>query len=327
MTPLRRLRRGLLMASTGVIIALLSPAIASDAPLAARRDGKICFPALRALPLLGPHLDCPGGALLDWPRLRRDGSGGILLDPPVPFGPFTPDLDSLFQPPSAAHWMGTDSLGRDVAARLVHGFPVALEVGGVATLLALISGIALGAVAGTGGRWMDLAVCRFIDLVACFPTLILALALMAATPHGGMGVLIVTIAATRWTGIARFFRGEVLRQRDLVYCEAARAAGAGRSYLLLRHMLPNALSPILVTAAFSVGSAVLLETGMSFLGLGVPPPSPSWGSILAEAQRQVSPAWWLVLFPSLALFGTILICSLVAEGYRDSTDPRISRIG
>ena len=327
MTPRQSVRRGLLLSSLALLVALLAPLLAGEAPLAARREGRLCFPALRSLPLLGAGLDCPGGAALDWPRIRGEGGGGILVDPPVPYAPGASDLDSIFTPPSRDHWMGTDSLGRDVASRLIHGFPVALVVGGLATLLALLTGIALGAAAGAGGKWIDLGLSRFIDLVACFPTLVLALALVAAAPRPGLWVLVLAIAATRWTGVARYFRGEVLRQRELAYCEAARAAGAGRPYLLARHILPNALSPILVTAAFSVSSAVLLEAGMSFLGLGVPPPAPSWGSILAEAQRQVVPAWWLVLFPSLALFATVLGCTLVAEGYRDSTDPRITRVG
>jgi peptide/nickel transport system permease protein len=327
MTPRQRLRRGLSLAGLGLAVALLAPLLAGDAPLVARKDGSLCFPALRPVPLLGSRLDCAGGALLDWPRLQKETAAEILWNLPVPYGPATTDLDAIFEPPSRRHWMGTDSLGRDVAARLVHGFPVALEVGGCATLLSLLLGMALGAAAGGAGRWIDLLLSRFIDLAACFPTLVLALALVAAAPRPGLWVLILAIGATRWTGIARFFRGEVLRQRELPYCEAARAAGAGRAYLLARHILPNAVSPILVTAAFSVSSAVLLEAGMSFLGLGVPPPDPSWGSLLAEAQRQVVPAWWLVFFPSLALFATVLGCSMVAEGYRDSTDPRITPVG
>ena len=277
----------------------MSPLLAGDAPLVGRREGRICFPALRSLPLLGARLDCPGGALLDWPRLRKQAASGILWDLPVPYGPSTSDLDAIFEPPSRKHWMGTDSLGRDVAARLIHGFPVAIQVGGLATLLALLLGVSLGAAAGSGGKWLDLALTRFIDLVACFPTLILALALVATAPRQGVWILILAIAATRWTGIARFFRGEVLRQKEMGYCEAARAAGAGRSYLLARHILPNALSPILVTAAFSVGSAVLLEAGMSFLGLGVPPPAPSWGgSSRRRSGRWPRPGGWCSFRPS-----------------------------
>ncbi|HEV8335916.1 MAG TPA: ABC transporter permease [Candidatus Polarisedimenticolia bacterium] len=325
--PARSARRGLLLAALALLALLGAPFLAGEAPLAARRAGLLCFPALAGVPLVGTGLDCPGGDPIDWAAVRKAGGDGILLSLPIPYGPYASDLDSIFEAPSPRHWMGTDSLGRDVASRLVHGIPVAFTVGGLATLLALILGITLGAFAGAGGRWTDLTLSRLIDLVACFPTLVLALALVAASVRPGIGVLVFSIAATRWTGIARFFRGEVLRQRDLSYCEAARAAGAGRSYLLARHILPNALSPILITAAFSVGSAVLLEAGMSFLGLGLPPPAPSWGSILAEARDQVVPAWWLVLFPSMALFATVLGCILLAEGYRDSTDPRITRVG
>ena len=214
-----------------------------------------------------------------------------------------------------------------MAARLIHGFPVAWAVGGLATLLALLVGIGVGGAAGAAGGWIDLALCRLMDLAACFPSLVLALVLVAAADRPGLGTLVVAIGVTRWAGIARYFRAEVLRQRPLAYCEAARASGAGRPYLLARHIFPNALSPLLVTAAISVSSAILLETGMSFLGLGAPPPAASWGAVLSEAQRQVVPAWWLVLFPSLALFLTILGCNLVAEGVRDSSDPRISQVG
>ncbi|HMC83545.1 MAG TPA: ABC transporter permease [Candidatus Polarisedimenticolia bacterium] len=316
-------RQGAMVCSAGLLVAALAPLLANDRPLVARVEGKLCLPALASYGGPASIFRCRRAADIDWRRGRAEGGRQILLDPPIHHGPLSTDLESVFRPPSREHPMGTDSLGRDVAARLVHGFPVAVLVGGLATGLALVLGLAFGAAAGSGGRWADLGLCRVIDLVACFPTLILALALVAAVDRPGLGTLVGAIALTRWTGIARFFRGEVLRQRALAYCDAARAAGARRPYLLARHILPNALPPILVTAAFSASSAILLESGMSFLGLGVSPPTPSWGAILAEAQKQAQPAWWLILFPTLALFFTVLGCNLLAEGHRDATDPRI----
>ena len=318
---------GLILAGVSVLIAILAPMLASEAPLVARVEGGICLPSLRAYPCLAWLAACPSDATRDW-RAERIGSPKmILIDTLVPYGPESTDLDAVLKAPSAAHWLGTDTLGRDVASRLIHGFPVAVGVGGLATVLALAFGIVLGAAAGEGARWVDLLLSRFIDLMTCFPTLILALALASAADRPGLWTLVAAIAATRWTGIARYFRGEVLRQRGLSYCDAARAAGASALRLLSRHILPNALAPILVTAAFSVSNAVLLEAGMSFLGVGVPPGAASWGSILAEAQRQVQPAWWLVAFPSLALFLTVLSCNLLAEAWQESSDPRISQVG
>jgi peptide/nickel transport system permease protein len=205
-----------------------------------------------------------------------------------------------------------------VLARVIHGFPVALLVGGLATLLSLVLGLLIGGASGVGRRWLDLQLTRLMDLMACFPTLILALALAAAATRPGLASLVAAIGLTRWSGMARFFRAEVFRQRGLPYIDSARASGAGRPRLVLWHFLPNSLGPILVTAAFSVGHAILLESGMSFLGVGVPPGTASWGGILAEAQKQVVPAWWLVLFPSLALFLTVLACNLLAEGIQGS---------
>jgi len=310
----------------GLAVALLAPVLASEVPLLARVGGRICSPALDHALSDGAVAPCSGAAAIDWVRERRDGGDRILWDPLIPYSPYATDLDALDRPPGRGHVLGTDALGRDVAARLIHGFPVAVLVGGLATLLSLGIGLLVGATAGAGGRWVNLALTRVIDLVACFPSLVLALALVAAVDRPGVWTLVLAIAATRWTGTARFFRAEVLRQKTLTYCQAARASGARRPYVLARHILPNALSPILVTAAFSVSSAILLESGMSFLGLGVSPPTPSWGAILAEAHHQVTPSWWLVLFPALALFLTVMACTLLAEGYRDSTDPRLSRL-
>ena len=317
MSSLRSLRAGRLLALAALLVACLAPLLASEAPLVARVGGRLCFPALLSYPGAG-WAACPSTQRIDWRSYRVSHPEAIRLDPPVPFGPEAVDLQAALRPPGRMHLLGTDSLGRDVLARVIHGFPVALLVGGLATLLSLALGLLIGGAAGASRRWIDLQLTRLMDLMACFPTLILALALAAAAARPGLASLVAAIGLTRWSGMARYFRAEVFRQRGLPYIDAARASGAGPARLIWRHFLPNSLAPILVTAAFSVGHAVLLESGMSFLGVGVPPGTASWGSILAEAQRQVVPAWWLVLFPSLALFLTVLACNLLAEGAQDA---------
>ena len=325
MTGSRSLRAGGSLAFAALGVAMLAPLLASEAPLLARAGGSLCSPALRSYPG-GAWAACSTQRPVDWRARPLPDGVSILLSAPVPFGPEATNLEAVLLAPGRTHYLGTDSLGRDVLSRVIHGFPVALLVGALATLISLMIGLLAGGVAGLARRWVDLQLTRLMDLVACFPTLILALALAAAATRPGLGSLVAAIGLTRWSGIARFFRSEVLRQKRLSYVDAARAAGAGRPRLIVRHLLPNSLAPILVTASFSVGHAILLESGMSFLGVGVPPGTASWGGILAEAQRQIAPAWWLVLFPSLALFLTVLACNLLADGVRESTDPRLSRL-
>ena len=320
------LRAGVWLALGGGLLALLAPVLASEPPLLVREPAGICSPALGDLPAMS-WARCKGSAPREWSRLTESEGAAVLLRAPIPYGPEQTDLDAVLLPPGRSHLLGTDSLGRDVLSRVLHGFPLALIVGGLATALSLGVGVSLGACAGLAGRWTDLVLSRLFDLMACFPTLILALALAAAATRPGVASLVLAIGLTRWTGIARFFRGEVLRQRSQLYCEAARSAGAGIGRLLFSHLIPNALAPLLVTAAFSASHAILLEAGMSFLGVGIPPGTASWGGILAEAQRQVSPAWWLVAFPSLAIFLTVLGCNLLAEGLQEASDPRLSRMG
>ena len=318
------LRTGMVLGGCALALALLAPLLASEAPWLARVEGKVCSPVLERSRLL-PWAGCRSSTVLDWQELRRGNDGHILLPAPIPYSPEATDLGAILKPPGSTHFLGTDSLGRDVGSRVLHGFPVALLVGGLATLLSLGMGLLLGSTAGLVGGWLDLAISRLVDLMSCFPTLILAMALAASARRPGLASLVLAIGLTRWTGIARLLRAEVLRQRVQSYCDAARAVGTTPARLLTRHLLPNALAPVLVTAAFALSQAVLLEAGLSFLGVGVPPGTASWGGILAEAQRLSTPAWWLVLFPSLALFATVLGCNLTAEGLREQLDPRALR--
>lgn len=236
------------------------------------------------------------------PRLATSAGGGGWL---VPFDPEAVDLDGRLTPPSPAHWMGTDELGRDVLSRTLHGARVSLAAGLLAAGLSLLLGSLLGAAAGFAGRRTDRAVLYLIDVVQAFPVLVLVAAGAAfLTPSFLTAALL--IAATGWTDAARLVRAEARRVVTLPFVEAARAAGASRVRILLRHVLPHALPPALSTAPYVLGAAVLTEASLSFLGLGTPPPTASWGRALADARSSLTEAWWCVLPPALALLFLVL---------------------
>jgi peptide/nickel transport system permease protein len=237
------------------------------------------------------------------------------------------DLARRLEPPSADHWMGTDALGRDVAVRLVHGARVSLSVGGLATAFALLIGFPLGALAGYRGGLVDAAVSRVVEAALCVPTLLLALAVVAASPAWLRSLedvpkLALVLGATGWGPVARYARGEFFRLRCSEMVLAERAVGASIPRVIFRSLLPSALAPVLVASAFAVGAAIGFEAALSFLGLGVSPPAPTWGGLLFEAREQVHRAWWLTLFPGLALLATVVGCSLLGEGLREALDPR-----
>jgi peptide/nickel transport system permease protein len=249
------------------------------------------------------------------------------VGPAVAPDPTQLDLDAILEPPSARHWLGTDALGRDLASRLLHGGRVSLAVGALAAALALVVGIPLGALAGYRGGWADAAVSRLLEAALSFPTLVLALALLAAAPPvldalpDAVRVALV-VGVTGWVPIARYVRGEFLRLVRSEMVQAARSIGVGHGRIVSRHILPSALAPILVTAAFAVGAAITFEAALSFLGLGIRIPTATWGGLLFEARQHVASSWWLTVFPGTALFAAVLACNLVAEGVRDWLDPR-----
>jgi peptide/nickel transport system permease protein len=241
--------------------------------------------------------------------------------------PIAVDLDVVLTAPSAQHWIGTDELGRDVLARILHGGRVSLSVGALSALVALLVGLPLGGLAGYKGGFPDAVVSRTIEAMLCFPTLLLALVLLATAPpwldrlpDAARVALVVGIAG--WTPVARYLRGEFLRVGSSEMVAAARASGAGDLRIMSRHILPAALAPVLVTAAFSVAAAILIEGALSYLGLGVRPPTPTWGGMLKAGSDHMDRAWWLTLFPGVALFGVVLGCNLLGEGIRDWLDPR-----
>jgi peptide/nickel transport system permease protein len=257
------------------------------------------------------------------PTNDRERPASFKLMPPIPYSPIesTPDQ---FSPPSWKHLCGTDSTGRDIAARMLHGARTSLSIGFIAQSIALLVGVTLGGLAGYYRGWLDIGVCRFIEIMDCFPPLLLILvAISLFSSQNNMFYIMAVIGLTSWTGLARLVRGEFLRLSVQPFTLAAQAVGARDFRVIVRHLLPNALGPILVAATFGVASAILIESSLSFLGFGMQAPTPSWGDILSDARRYIDFAWWLAFFPGLAILVTIMAYNFVGEGLRDAVDPRL----
>jgi len=240
----------------------------------------------------------------------------------APCDPNQIDLQQVLMPPSADHYLGTDTLGRDVLSRIIFGSRVSLKVGFVAVGLATLIGLLVGALAGYYGGWVDAALMRLVDLMLCFPAFFLILAVIAVLEPSIWNIMAV-IGLTGWMGVARLVRAEFLSLREREFVTAARALGAGDARLILRHMLPNALAPVMVSATLGVAGAILTESALSFLGLGVQPPTPSWGNILTAGKDNIEIAWWLSVFPGLAILITVMSYNLLGEGIREAIDPRL----
>lgn len=239
----------------------------------------------------------------------------------VPFDPNDVDITSRLRPPNQLHRLGTDDLGRDVLARMIHGGRVSLTVGFLATAISLVIGSLLGALAGYYRGAADWIVSRTIEVVLCFPFLFLVLGIVALFGPS-LQTIMIALGLTSWTTEARFVRGEFLRIRELDFAYAAQASGARDARIILRHLLPNALAPVLVSASFGVATAILTESALSFLGFGVPLPTPTWGSLLFAAQQNIEYAWWLAVFPGIAIFLTVAAFNIIGDRFRDALDPR-----
>lgn len=242
----------------------------------------------------------------------------------APYDPTDINVKAILLAPSWQHWCGTDTLGRDVFSRMLFGARVSLAVGFVAVGISILIGILLGALAGYGGRFTDSLIMRWTDMVLCFPTFFLILAVIAFLKPSIWNIMIV-IGLTSWMGVARLVRAEFLSLRQREFVLAARATGVPALRIIGRHLLPNAMGPILVSAILGVAGAVLVESGLSFLGLGVQPPNPSWGNILTEGKDNIQIAWWLSLYPGLAILITVLGYNLLGEGLRDYFDPKMGQ--
>ncbi|WP_396204071.1 ABC transporter permease [Gemmatimonas sp.] len=271
-----------------------------------------------------------------WSRLRRDGRSWVglgvvavmmLLALAAPlvtrYEPSAIDLRHALEAPSVRHWLGTDAQGRDVWARLVYGARVSLLVGVASQGIALLIGVALGLVAGYRGKWTDDAVMRLADVTLAFPSLLLLIA-MAAAFEPSLTVVCVVIGVVGWAGMARLVRGQVLVVRELEYVQAMRALGARDVRILLRHVLPNVVAPVVIAATLGIAGAIMAEAALSFLGLGVQPPTPSWGAMIADGRdlSQLRNAPWTSLAPGLAIGGAVLGFNLLGDALRDALDPR-----
>ncbi|MFN2383558.1 MAG: ABC transporter permease [Gemmatimonadota bacterium] len=270
-----------------------------------------------------------------WHELRRNrlalaGLGVIALLVVVgvagpwlaPYDPLAQDLAASLQGPSWAHWFGTDSFGRDILSRVLYGARVSLLVGVVSQAIAFALGVALGVTSGYYGGKTDAVVMRLADVTLAFPTLLLLIAITAAF-QPGLGVVFVAIGIVGWAGLARLVRSQALVVRELDYIQAARALGLGDARLLARHVLPNCLAPAIIAVTLGMAGAILHEAALSFIGLGAQPPTPSWGSMISDGRDFLRSAWWISLFPGLAIGLVVLGFNLFGDGLRDAMDPRL----
>ena len=224
--------------------------------------------------------------------------------------------------PSGPHPLGTDRFARDVLSRLLYGARVSLAIGFVAVGISVSIGTVLGAVAGYLGGVVDMVVMRFVDMVMAFPRVVL-LIFISAQLQPSIFLIAVILGLTQWPGTARLVRGEALSLRERGFIQAAKALGYSSTRIIARHLVPNTLGPIIVAATLGIGNTIVLEAGLSFLGLGVQPPTPSWGTMVADGRGALLDAWWIATFPGLAIVLTVLAFNLVGDGLRDATDPRL----
>ncbi len=272
---------------------------------------------------------------LFWNRFRKNGlaiAGGVIvsvlfvvaaLAPFIsPYNPDDIDRKHILESPERLHPLGTDDLGRDVLSRMIWGSRISLSVGFVAVGIATAIGMLLGAISGFYGGWLDRIIMRFIDIMLSIPTFFLILAVIAFIGPSIWNIMIV-IGLTQWMGVSRLVRAEFLTLKEREFVLAAKAVGAGDLRIIFRHIMINSMAPVLVSAVLNVAGAVLVESALSFLGIGVQPPTPSWGNILNLGKDNIEIAWWLSVFPGLAILITVLGYNLLGEGIRDSIDPRL----
>lgn len=303
------------------LVAISADLLAGDKPYYMEYEGKVYFPAFRQY---GVYL-----GLIEWPpELRRHRNfkklnPQVAIFPPVAYAPGEIRLAEKYQPPGRGHWLGTDRLGRDVLAGLIHGSRYALTIGLVSVGISMAIGILLGALAGYFGGWIDLLLSRFFELWASIPPFFLIITAAAFFPPSVFAVMAI-IGLTSWVGIARLTRSQFLQVRSFDYVAAARSLGCSNRRIMFRHILPNAIGPILIPVAFGVAGAILAESGLSFLGIGVPAEAITWGALLAGARSNAA-AWWLVVMPGLAIFATVTLYNLLGDGLRDALDPQLKR--
>lgn len=247
----------------------------------------------------------------------------ILAPALAPYDPRAIDLRARFVPPGQTHWFGTDAAGSDILSRVIHGSRLVLMSGVVVLVISALGGSLLGLFAGFRRGWIDELIMRVTDMFLAFPGLILAMAVVAALQRRGILVIVVAIAIRWWAPYARMMRAQVLTLRELDYVDAARAAGVPNGRILVRHILPNAMSPIIVQATLDLGYIILTAAALSFLGFGAQPGEPDWGRMVADGREHLRDAWWVATFPGLAILFTVMAFNLVGDAARDIFDPRL----
>jgi peptide/nickel transport system permease protein len=319
-------------------VAISSPAIVGTKPIVVKYKGEIYFPAMgyfnsewenpvfmkdrfrkRYSPEKFEQRDPESWAV--WPLVFQDPSRRVRENE----WPDQPASEPA-SPPNQYNLFGTNQEGIDVFAQMVHGTTVALLVGFVSTGIAAMIGIPLGALAGYAGGWVDLVISRFIEVIMCIPALVLILALIAIMPKPTIWHVMAVLGITGWTSIARLTRAEFIKLRSSEFVTAARALGSGPLRIMFRHILPNALAPVLVPITFGIAAAILIESALSFLGVSASPTDPRWGVLLNAGRRDLT-MWWLIVFPGTAIFLTVLAYNLIGEGLQEATDPRLREAG
>ncbi|MEE8409340.1 MAG: ABC transporter permease [Myxococcota bacterium] len=309
-------RWGVLLIGVLLGTALWADFLACERPLLARIDGE-----LYVLPNLLDPVELRAHTIDS--LLESMTEEDWLIPAIVAWGPNQQDKgEAPLAAPSARHWLGTDTARRDVLARLIHGSRVAIFVGVVSVSIYVIIGTLVGLLAAFFGGWVDAVISRIIEAVMTIPVFFLILAVMGVVEQAGIGTMMVVIGLVYWTRVARLVRAEALRVRSMAYIEAAIALGYSGRRIILRHILPNSLGPVLVTATFGIAAAILVEASLSFLGFGTPDSTASWGTLLRGAMGNFH-AWWLVLFPGAAIFVTVTAYNMTGEALRDALDPRL----
>jgi len=341
-TWLRFRRRGFAMAALSFVVllslvAIFSPALAGTKPIVCKYKGKVYFPALG---YFNPKWENPIFVKERFysvytKNLKKKDPESWAVWPLLYSDPYRRvkdgewegrEGDEVYESPNGVNWFGTNQAGVDVLAQMIHGTQIALLVGFVSMGLAAFIGVVIGAIAGYAGGWTDTFISRFIEVVMCIPELVLIITLIAIVEKPTIWHMMAVLGLTGWTSIARLTRGEFIKLRQAEFVTAARALGVRWPRIIFRHILPNAMAPVLVPITFGIAGAILTESGLSLLGFGAPPPNPSWGMLLNSGKANLQ-MWWLSLFPGIAIFLTVLSYNLIGEGLQEATDPRLREAG